>query len=223
MTDTDSLIDVLAARAAPVAPLASPLRRTVLWVLFAVAIAGAIVALHGARPGWLQDLQSPAAAIEWIASIVTGVLAAYALFHISVPGRSPSWAWLPLPAALAWLGGIGLGCIGDLHRVGADAFAFELGSWECAGVITATSLPLGFVLLMMVRHAGVVRPAPAAMLAALSAAAFSAASVSLYHEGENALMTLLWHVGAVAVLSASSWVCGRSLFAWIGYARRGSV
>ena len=70
------------------------------------------------------------------------------------------------------------------------------------------------------RHAGIVRPGATAMLAALAAAALSAAGVSLFHSGENSLMVLLWHVGAVALLSLASLAFGARLFAWIGYAPR---
>ena len=83
-----------------------------------------------------------------------------------------------------------------------------------------TSVPLGLLMQVMVRHAGVVRPAPTAMLVALSAAALSAAGVGLYHGGETALMVLLWHLGAVVVLSLLCLLFGRPLFAWIGYAKR---
>jgi hypothetical protein len=200
--------------------LASPLRRTFFWVVMAAIIVVGIVVVHGPRPDWLQALSVPSAAIEWGASVLTGLLAAYAAFQVSVPGRSPSWAWLPLPAALLWLSGIGLGCLVDFRSMGAAAFAFEGGSWECAWAISLTSLPLVLLLLLMVRHAGVVRPGPTALLTALSAAALSAAGVSLIHKGENALMVLLWHAGAVLVLSAGSWLLGRQLFSWIGYARR---
>jgi len=65
-----------------------------------------------------------------------------------------------------------------------------------------------------------VRPAPTAMLAALSAAALSSAGVSLFHNGETSLMSLLWHGGAVAILSLASLGMGQRLFAWIGYAPR---
>jgi len=82
------------------------------------------------------------------------------------------------------------------------------------------SLPLGLVMVLMVRHAGVVRPAPTAMLAALSAAALSSAGVSLFHNGETSLMSLLWHGGVVALLSLASLAAGERLFAWIGYAPR---
>jgi hypothetical protein len=220
MTDTNNLIDQLAARAMPVKQLASPLRRTLLWVALATGIVLAFVLKHGARPGWLHTLADPDTAIEWFSSVLTGMLAAYALFQISVPGRSRSWIWLPLPFAILWLAGIGMGCMHDFAQMGRPAFAYNGASSECAWMIMMASVPLGLVLLLMVRHAGVVCPARAAMLAALSTAAFASAGVSLFHHGETALMSLLWHVGAVVLLSGLSWLSGRQLFSWIGYARR---
>ncbi len=220
MTDTDSLIDQLAARAAPVKRVPPPLQRTLQWMLFAVVVASIIVMIRGVHPGWRADLAMPGAAMEWIGSVLTGVLAAYATFQFSIPGRSPSWAWLPLPAVLLWMAGLGIGCLGEFAAIGRSAFAFQSHSVECALAITLTSVPLGLVMLLMVRHAGVVRPAPTALLAALSAAAMSAAAVSLIHARETALMGLLWHVGAVGILSLGSWLMGHHLFAWIGYARR---
>ena len=47
-----------------------------------------------------------------------------------------------------------------------------------------------------------------------------APAVSLYPAGETGLMVLLWHVGAVVVLSLLRVLFGRPLFAWIGYAKR---
>ena len=220
MTDTNTLIEQLAGRGKPVQRLTSPLRRTLAWIGLATAIVAAVVAVYGFRPGLAQTLATPAAAIEWGASVLTGLLAAYATFQISVPGRSAHWAWLPLPTLLLWLGGIGLGCVGDFARMGMQAFAFQGESRECALAITLISLPLGLLMLMMVRHAAVVRPGPTAMLGVLSAAALAAAGVSLFHEGETALMVLVWHVGAVATMSLLSWAFSRRLFGWIGYGRQ---
>ncbi len=220
MTDTNTLIEQLAARARPVRPLASPMRRTALWIAMASAIVALIAAAIGLRPGLAAELAAAPALIEWVASVLTGILAAYAVFQISVPGRSPAWAWLPVPTLLLWLSGLGWGCLRDLARIGSDAFLFQLSSWHCALAITMTGVPLGLVLLLMVRHAGVVRPRATAMLAALSAAALSAAGVTLIHGHESALMVLVWHLGAVALLSLLCLLFGRPLFSWIGHARR---
>ena len=220
MNDTDQLIEQLAGRSTPVKPLASPLRRTALWLLLAAATVLAIVLIHGPRPDFWATMTAPSVALEWTASVLTAVLATYAMFQISVAGRSPSWAWLPLPAAMLWLGVLGVGCLRDVYAQGWQALAFESHVSECARMIVLTSLPIGLVMLWMVRHAGVVRPVPTAMLVTLGAAALSAAAVSLIHDGETALMALLWHAGVVGVLSLLGALSGNRVFAWIGYARR---
>lgn len=218
MNDTRALIEQLSARARPVRRLASPLRRTLLWLALAALVIAAITASFGLRPGLLGDMTQGPMALEWGASLATGMMAAYAVFQVSVPGRSAAWAWLPVPALLLWLAGLGWGCAADFARMGGAAFAYQGGSWECARAITWMSLPLALVMLLMVRHAGAVRPARTALLAALSAAALSAAGVSLFHPGESAFMVLAWHLGAVALLSAGCWIWGRRLFGWIGHA-----
>ncbi|KGM53646.1 hypothetical protein N800_06985 [Lysobacter daejeonensis GH1-9] len=220
MDETNQLIDQLTARVQPVRRLASPLRRCLLWLALAAALVAMITLMHGVRPGWASELSAGPAFMEWTSGLLTGVLAAYAVFQISVPGRSRAWAYLPVPALVAWLSGMSWGCMRDYARLGGDAFLVELASSECALAIAMTSVPLGLLMLLMVRHAGVVRPGPTAMLAGLSAAALSATGVSLYHGGESALMVLVWHGGAVIALSLASLMFGRPLFAWIGHAKR---
>ncbi|BCT93809.1 hypothetical protein LYSHEL_28360 [Lysobacter helvus] len=220
MADTRTLIERLARDARPVRPIASPLRRTVLWLVLAVVIAALVIAHYGLRANLGDVMHSGPDLVEWIASLLTGVCAAYAAFQVSVPGRSKAWAWLPVPPLLLWLTGLGWGCLRDYAHMGAAAFVMEAATSECAIAIAFTSVPLGLALLWMVRFAGVVRPMQSALLAALGAAALSAASVTLYHEGENMLMVLLWHFGAVLVLSLACLALGRPLFAWIGPVKR---
>ena len=219
MTDTNQLIEQLAARAKPVRPLASPWRRALVWFALAATVVAVICLVSGLRADLATAMSVPATAIEWLASTLTGLLAGYAAFLVSVPGRSPRWIWLPLPALVLWLVSIGLGCLGEWWQVGSQAFAFDDHGAQCFGMITLVSLPLTLVLLLMVRHAGAVRPAETALLATLSAAALSSAAVSLVHDGESALMVLAWHASAVALLTGLGWVLSRRLFAWIGYGR----
>ncbi len=213
---TDRLIAELAAHAEAVRPLAPPLQRTLRWLAVASALIALIVSAYGLRPGLLAVLTESSAGLEWLGSLATGGLAAFAAFQVSVPGRSLRWAWLPLPAVLLWLAGVGSGCLGEWLRLGAAAFSYQPGSWHCSREILLISLPLGLVMLIMVRHAAVVRPAPTALLGALSAAALSSAGVGLFHPGETALMALLWHVGTVALLALLCWLFNRRLFAWVG-------
>ena len=102
MTDTRRLIDQLAARAEPVRPLSSPLRRTALWVVLAAVLIAMIASVYGLRTGLLADLAQAPLLLEWIASVLTGLLAAYAVFQISVPGRSPRWMWWAKNQPLPW-------------------------------------------------------------------------------------------------------------------------
>ncbi|MEH6420077.1 NrsF family protein [Pseudomonas sp. CGJS7] len=222
MNDTERLIDRLSQDSAPIKRLSSPLRRTALWLLLATLTVVSILGVlgHGPRPGWWQDMASPGVALECAVSVLTGVLAAYAAFQISVPGRSPSWAWLPLPAAALWLAGLCVDSLRDAFGRGVAAFALDIEGLRCAQDIALISLPIGFILLLMVRHAGVVRPAPTAMLTALSAAALSSAAVGVIHECSSAVAILAWHLSAVLLLSLLSWRLGARLFAWIGYARK---
>jgi len=221
VTDTHRLIDQLASGAAPVRRMSSPLQRTLTWLALALVVAAVTAASSDARDGWARLLASPGASFEWSMSLLTGVLAAYAVFQVSVPGRNPRWAWLPLPVASLWIGGLGVGCMVDIARGAGAALAFDMHGLECMRAITLASLPLGLVLLLMVRHAGVVRPGRTALLAMLSAAAIASSTVSLIHDGrESSLMVLLWHVGAVIGLSLLSLLFSRRMFAWIGYARR---
>jgi hypothetical protein len=223
MTDLDALVDQLAAQATPVKRLASPLRRTLGWLSVAVIIVAIITAFFGWRHGWLQGMDSTAAWIEWSASVATAVLAAYAAFQISVPGRAQVWAWLPLPAVLLWLGVLGWSCARDIAHDGVAALSLQSDGASCACTILLLGMPLAGVLLWKVRHAGVVRPGATALLAGLSTAALAAAGVSLIHEGEAARLVLLWHMGSVTLLASLAWLFSRQLFSSFGLSSRDTL
>lgn len=215
--DTDRLIERLALEAAPVQPLAPPARRTLVWLAASLALIASLAVLGGWRGGMPEDMAVPGGGLAWWGSLLTGIVAAHAVFQVSVPGRSPAWAWLTLLPALAWFGGMGWGCLAEVR---AGTLAFGLDSWHCGLMITLVSTPMLLVMLLLVRHAGVLRPMPTAALAVLSAAGLSSAGVSLVHGQESAALTLAWHGGAVLVLCALAALSGRPLLAWIGYARR---
>lgn len=215
MRSTEELIDRLAAGATPVTRPPPPWRRTLSWLALAIAVLALTVTGYGLRPDLAELPARPWKLAEIGLALATGLAAALAVFHLALPGRPSRWAWLPLPFALAWLASLGLGCLGEWRALGGAALALHLDP-DCARAIALTSLPVGLVLLMMVRHAGPVRPVAVAALAALAASALSSAGVSLSHSGETALMILLWHAGAVAALCLGSAALGRRLFAWIG-------
>lgn len=218
-TTTDDVIRSLAGQAVPVRPLSSPLLRTLAWLAFAAMVILAVTLFQGLRADLLPAITAPWGAIELAASLATGVSAAYAAFQVSVPGRSRRWTWLPIPFLLLWLGGLGMGCLADAARLGAAAFDMRAAVGECARAIALTSLPLLAGMLLMLRHASAAGAAPSAWLAMLSAAALSAVGVTLIHPGETAWMVLVFHLGAVLVLSLGCLAINRPLFAWIAPAR----
>ncbi|GAB6196002.1 NrsF family protein [Lysobacter xanthus] len=213
MNDTDRLIERLAEGARPVHPLQSPLRRTAQWAAVMGLLVALIVTLHGPRPGLMHAMMVPGTGLEWLGSVATACLAAFAAFQVSVPGRSPMWAWLPVPGIVLWLGGLVIGCVSDAVHMGSAAFAWQGHVAECGHAIAMSSIPIGLAMLWMTRYAATSRPTPTATLAALSAAALSSAAVSLIHLGETSWMQFVWHVGAVALVALAGLVGGRHVLA----------
>lgn len=213
MTSTEKIIEQLAARARPVRPLRPAWVRACTWLLASALVIAVLTSLFGMRPHLLTLLLRPATGMEWLGSLLTGVLAAFAVFQLSVPGRDARWAWLPLPALLLWGSGIGMGCLGEILR---GQFAYDPRSLQCARDVALVSLPIAVVMLVMVRHAALARPRSTALLGGLAAAALSSAGVGLFHAGETAAMGLVGHLFAVLVLSVVGAASSRGLFRAVG-------
>lgn len=213
--DTDRLIEGLAAELHPVRRLRPPLVRALAWLGFAAAVVAAIVLWHGPRPDLVARFAHADVRLEWLGSTLTGILAAVATFHLSLPDRSARWALLPVPALALWLATLGYGCLLDWFAYGPDGLVPGV-SLECLQSIVTTSIPLGLGLLLMVRHAGPVRPTLTATTGALAVAALAASGLSLYHHVDAAVMILVWHVGATALVVAVGHVAGPPLLRWIG-------
>jgi len=212
MTDqADKLIADLTADLKPVHRLAAPFWRTVAWVAIALAVNGIAVILHGGvRPDLMPLLKTMNYSLLLAATILTGILAAMAVFLISIPGRSRYWALLPIPGVVLWFAAAGYGCFSDWIRLGPSGLS--LGhSVDCFSWIVAISLPLSLVLYFMVRHAAWIRPGPTLVLGMLSTAAFAATGLSLLHDLDTSMMIMIWHGGAVLILLGLS-ALGAPLF-----------
>ena len=214
MRTTDELIGRLVADAGPVERLRPPLRRAALWLCGAIAMVGTIALSHGLRPDLLDQLSRPVMALEWAAAVLTGCLAAMATFLVSLPGR---WLLLPVPGLALWLGTLCAGCLAEWFAGGIEVAIRP--SWTCVQAIVTTSLPLGLTLLVCVRHAGLVRPGTTALMGGLAVASLASAGLSLFHHVDTALMILVWHGAAVALVFCLSWGLSERLFAWIGPSR----
>jgi hypothetical protein len=217
-SETERLIERLAAELRPVGPLRPPLVRAGLWLGFATMVVAALVWWHGLRPDLAARFAQEEVRLEWLASVLTGVLAAVATFNLSLPDRSARWALLPIPGMVLWLATIGYGCLLDWSAYGTEGLVPGV-SLDCFRSIVVTSIPLGAGLLLMVRHAGPVRPGLTATTGALAVAALAASGLSLYHHVDAAIMILVWHIGAVAVVVAIGHLAGPRLLRWLGRCR----
>jgi hypothetical protein len=211
MASTASLIERLTADAGPVRRLRPPSWRALGWLAAAALMIGVLTAAEGIRPGLGLLFRDPVFALGRAAALATAVTGALATFQLSVPDRSSRWLLLPLPFAALWLGTMGYGCIAEWLVHGAEGW--QLGhSAACFKMILLTSLPLGALLFVMVRHAGPVRPIATAAIGGLALAAVAEGGLTLYHDLDATLMDILSHLAAVAVVIALSTSGARAVF-----------
>lgn len=201
MSDSERLIAMLAAEARPVRRLRPPLARAALWLLAAGAVVALSVAYHGVQPASLEALAAPREMFEWLLTLATAIGAVVAAFYVSLPDRSPRWALLGIVPAVAWLASAGFGCLVEIRELGAAAFAWG-EPWLCLRYIAEMGVPLTAIMLLMLRHAGPLRPRATMLLAALGMAALSAVGLAFFHPDHTAWLGLLWHGAALAIVLA---------------------
>lgn len=204
--DTEKLIDALSGNLRPVRPLDPPMARAGRFLAFAAVCLGAIVLLYGVKPLFLARLDEPVFLVPWLASILTGIAATIAVFHLAVPGAPRFVFWLPVPPLAVWLATLGAGCLEELLAHGT---AHLETSWHCVQVIVQTSVPLGLVLGWMLRRAAPLAPVATGALAALAVAAFASATLETFHSLQTATMLLLWHVTSVGAMTAIGAAAGK--------------
>jgi hypothetical protein len=211
---TPELIEALAANARPVRRLRHPAWRAAGWLLLAAITVGLIAVGHGVRADIGERLREPVFAIALAAAAFTGIFAALAAFMISLPDRSRAWLVLPAPALVVWLATIGYGCLIDWVAIGPAGI--ELGETaRCFATLFLTSFPLSLTLLLMLRHAAVLRPTETAVTGALAVAAIAATALSLIHDLDATVMILVWNVATTAVFVALGAAYGQRLLSWV--------
>ena len=214
MARTEDLIGDLAAGLRPVRRMPGPGVQAALWLAGAAAAIGVAVLLHGVRHDLMARLMLPQEGAQWLAAVATGIAAALAAAlaaaMLARPDRSARWALLPLPFALAWAAMLGLGCLEDLVRLGVRALQPRL-SMGCIRFILGLGIPLGAGLLLLLRHAGPVRPTPVLLLAGLASAALCSAGLTLFHHLDAALEVLVSHGLAIALVAVLGRALGRPL------------
>lgn len=205
---TDELIRTLAKDAPRVRRLRHPLIRAGLWVLVALAILTVLTLVHGPRPEFDARLRDPLFTLGMVSALITGIAAAVAVFHISLPDRSRFWLLLPGPPLLLWLGTVGYQCFGDWVPLGPGRAALELAS-DCFGTLVATSAPLSLLLIVMMRHAAHWRAGTVAVMGGIAVSGLTASALTMFHPLDATVMILVWNLGTLAVIAGVTALLGR--------------
>jgi hypothetical protein len=208
--NTNDLIDSLADGVRPVAPLPSPGRRAVAWLMGGALYVAAVIALmsRGASPNaWTIGFWLPQAA-----AVVASLLAVRAAFASVVPGRQARALVWAIAAGGVWTASLFVtpGTV-DFAAVGAARH-----EWICVGVTLLGGVPLMIALAVMLRRGAALSPATTAALAAVAVGLLAnvAACWSLPHG--NDAVTWVWHGGTIAAGAAAFGALGRRVFRWRG-------
>jgi hypothetical protein len=198
---TEQIIERLVADAQPVRRLRPPMLRGALWLLTVAAIAAGAILLFADLGVMADRLRDPKLQVEMAATLLTGIAAVLAAFHLSLPDRSPAWALLPLPFLALWIASSGYSCW--RHWISFGPGGFELGeSAHCLRFMLAISIPLGLSLVLLLRRALPLTPVRVAAVGGLGTGAIAAFVLQFFHPFDVTFMDLAVHLGSVAVIVA---------------------
>ena len=208
----DQFIRDLAADLQPVRRLPRPLFRALAWFAVLVALTIALAAFSDLDAVWQRISSAPDLWLAVIGSTMTAILAAIAVFELSLPDAPRAWAVLPLPAALFWVGARGFGCLrGWVAPQSHVAVMSE--ARDCLMFIVFLSVPLSALLLLMLRRAYPLYPGLTATIGGLSVAAAAATLLNFFHPYDAAATDLVVHLVAVALVVAANRLLGGRIFA----------
>jgi hypothetical protein len=203
--DHTQLIETLVADLQPRRRPAEMAPRLAVWFAGALVFIALAALAAGPRPDLLARAERIDEWLGFLAALATGLCAALAL--AGRRGGGIAW-WLPLPALGVWIASLGAGCYGDFVRRGPSGL--ELGtSFHCTMMILVMSAPLAAGLALAAGRAPALLHPTGLVLGALATASISSAGLSLFHRLDTALMTLVWHLGTVAVIMAVTAVVAR--------------
>lgn len=195
---TDDVIARLAGNLTPVRRLAPPTWRAIRLAGLATVFLALLVGLRGLRADIAAKLLEPSFLTAVAAAWLTGLTATLAALEISLPDRSSAWAWLPVPAVLLWVWGVGWGCLAHWVTI-LDARPVEESAVRCVTTLIAASIPLALVLWKSLGRARPLRGSATAWLAAVAVAAFADVAHLLCHTVEATVFVLLMNLGIAAM------------------------
>ncbi len=207
MRTTQDIIDALSTNLSPVRRQTPPIMRMFLWLALAALVISLLAISRGVRPNLVGRASELQFQLEVIGALLTGMSAAFAAFISGIPGRSKWWMALPVPAFILWMAVVGLQCLSGWIEMGPEGMS--LGeSAECLATVGLVSLPLSLALVLMLRHAVVMRPLGTYVLGSLAVAGIVGAAMTLLHALDASVMIIVFNVVTTLVI-----VCTAALIA----------
>jgi hypothetical protein len=195
----DDLIGRLGADLRPVRRLPVPAARAGLWLVAMLAVAAVLGSFARLDAVSHRLMTIPDLGAAALGSTLTATLAALATFELSVPGRRPAWALLPLPGLALWIGASGLGCLRSLVLPDMQPpDMVETG--HCFTFIVGLSIPLSALTVLMIRRACPLRPNLTAATGGLAVAAAAATLRNQFHPYDAGAADMLVHLAAVVAV-----------------------
>jgi hypothetical protein len=210
--DTNKLIQQLAGKTAPIRRLASPWRRSAIWLAISAPYVAAVALTH-AIDFELAQITAARFVIEEIATLATALTAVFAAFWSTIPGHNRKLLLLPLIPLAVWLGTLGEACVNDWLRFGGAGIALR-DDWECLPSAMAIGIVPAIAIVVMLRRGAPLIPNATLALAALAVAALGNFAMRFYHVGDIGIMVLVWHFGSVVLLALIASVLGRYVLRW---------
>jgi hypothetical protein len=201
---TEELIRGLGHELKPVTPLRPPITRALLWLAVVAVLAAPLLWWLADSSQFRQRFGEPRFALELAATLLTGVGAIVAAFHLAIPGRSERWMYAPLAPLLLWLGTSGLGCLNN--GVGAI-------DMTCLMFMLVASVPLSLLLFALLRRAKPIEPLRVATMAGLGVAGVAAFLLQFFHPFDITVIDLAIHAAAVAIILLMATTAGRRVLA----------
>lgn len=200
MRDTDKLIEHLSQQASPVKPLAPPLARAVRLAAGLIAVMAAFAVFGGHVDETLAHLSNSRFALELAGALIAGIAAIVAALMLSVPGRAPAWAYLPLPGIVLWLLGGGLECYHQVDELGYVPISL-FASRDCFVFIVSIGLPAAAATYIALRRHLSVNAVRVTALVTLGAALLAAALLQFVHAHGTNPVDFGTHIVAVVLLT----------------------
>jgi hypothetical protein len=183
-----------------------------MWLAISVPYVCAVVIMKPAAIDFLASIDTRFA-LEQTAILATALTAAIAAFASVIPGHHRKIYLLPLLPLAVWLASLGQGCAHDWLRFGADGLQLR-PDWECARAAIFIGIIPAVTMVVMLRRGAPLAPRISVALGALAVAALGNFGLRIYHIGDVSIMVLVWHFGALALISVLAARIGRHVLSW---------